>query len=323
MALSRVLYVIMFTVISLPFYGQVDTLNFITSDSLTFKKTYPNKITTRLFLINTSNSLEVQSRQENFSLNLNANKQDRLGVSIGFRSVVISLAFSPNFLSENSNNENSKLFNLNFRNYFGRWMQTLDLYKEKGFFIEEDGTSLYLPKTTSLKIGGGTSYIFNENFSFRAIVSQDERQLKSAGSFIPRVVYYYSEIDLVFDNVDSKLKSFDIAFAPSYYYNFVPTKNVLISAGASAGLGFNYSQSESESLTSLLTEISFRSSVTYDRDNLYFGAHYSYLILNHNSDRNTYIKDSIPYFEIFLGYRFNAPKSLLRATDKINNSLGL
>jgi hypothetical protein len=323
MALSHVLNIVFFLIISLPFYGQDDTHTVIANDSLKWKKKYPNKITTRLFMINTSNSLEIQSRQENFSINLNANKQDRLGASVGFRSIVISFGFSPNFLSENRNNQNSKLFNLNFRNYFGQWMQTIDLYKEKGFFIEEGDVSLYLPKTTSLKIGGGTSYIFNENFSFRAIVSQDERQLKSAGSFIPRLVYYYSEIDVIYTEIDSKLKSFDIALAPSYYYNYVPTKNLLLSAGASAGLGFNYSESDSESLTSLLTEINFRGSVSYDRDNIYLGAHYSYLILNHNSDRNTYIKDNIPYFEIFLGYRFNAPKSLMRTSDKINNNLGL
>jgi hypothetical protein len=236
---------------------------------------------------------------------------------------VISYSFAPNFLAENEDNKNSKLFNLNLRSYFGQWMQTADLYQERGFFIEGPSSSVYLPDTKSFKIGGSTSYIFNERFSYRAIVSQDEKQLKSTGSFIPKVVYYYSEIDLIYGDIDSKLKAFDIAFAPSYAYNYIPTKNVLIAAGASVGLGFNYSESDSESLTSLLTEFSYRGSITYDKDNLYLGAHYSYLILNHNSDRNSYVKDQIPYFELFLGYRFKTPKSVIRTADKVNKALGL
>lgn len=322
MALRTKLNTIFFLITCLFLNGQNDTINSKIEDTLIYTKKFPNKITARVFLVNTSNSIEVQSRQDNLSLKLNANKQDRLGASVAFRSVVISYSFSPNFLSENRDNENSKLFNLNFRTYLGQWMQTATLFKERGFFIENDGLSVYLPETKSFKIGGETSYILNKNFSFRAIASQDEKQLRSAGSFIPRIVYFYSDLDVKSGNISSELISFDLAFAPSYYYNYVPTKNLLISAGASAGIGINYSDSESESLTSLLTELNFRGSVTYDKDNLYLGAHYSYLILNHNSDRNTYIKDSIPYFELFIGYRFNAPKSVLKAADDVNKSLG-
>lgn len=323
MVIIRVLSVAFILLTTLSSYGQKKAPTFNALDSIEFKKTFHNKITTRLFMINTSNSLEVQSRQDNISLNINANKQDRIGASIAFRSLMISYAFSPNFLSENKDNKNSKLFNLNFRTYIGQWMQTLDLYQEKGFFIEGDGLSIYFPQMKSFKIGGGTSYILNENFSYRAIVSQDETQIKSAGSFIPRIIYYYTELDLIYDDVDSKLKSFDLAIAPSYYYNYVPLKNILLSAGTSVGVGFNYTESDSESLTSLLTEFNFKGSVTYDKDNLYLGAHYSYLILNHNADRSSYIKDSIPYFEIFLGYRFNAPKFVLKIADKVNKAIGL
>jgi hypothetical protein len=202
-------------------------------------------------------------------------------------------------------------------------MQTLDVYSEKGFFLTEDNLELYLPRTKSLKIGGSTSYIMNDNFSFRAIVTQDEKQLKSAGSFIPKLVYYYTKYDIKINDgsVDENYYSFDIALAPSYHYNFVPTKNLLISVGASAGLGINYTTSEFESLTSLLTELNFRSSVTYDLSNLYFGTHYNYLVINHDFDRSTYVKDNIPYFEIFLGYRFRAPKKVVNTADSVNKKI--
>lgn len=290
-----------------------------------YKASYPNRITARAFYVNTSNSLEIKDRNSDLSFNIEPNKQNRIGASVSFRGITASYSFAPNFIAENKDNEDSKLFILGLRTFFGKhFMQTLDLYSEKGFYLSGNNESIYLPKTKNFKIGGATSYIWNENFSFRAITSQDEKQLKSAGSFIPRIIYYYSKFNLKSDlaNIDEDYKSFDIAFAPSYYYNFVPTKNLLLSAGVSAGIGLNYSKYEGEdALTTLLTELNFRGSATYDIDNFYLGTHYSYLILNHDADRSSRVADNIPYFQIFVGYRFKAPKSLVEFADKMQNKL--
>ena len=286
------------------------------------KEVFLNRVTARLFYVNTSNSLELNDRDSDLSYKLKPNNQKRIGGSVAFRSIAISYSFTPNFLLEN---DDSKFLNLNFRNFFGKhWMQLISIYNEKGFSAINDDFNIYFPDFKSFKIGGATSYILNENFSFRAITDQNEKQLKSTGSFIPRIVYFYSKFQLNTEDVsNNNLYTFDIAFAPSYYYNFVPTKNMLISAGASAGIGVNFSNTANESLTSLLTELNFRTSLTYDIENLYLGAHYNYLVLNHNSDRTTYIKDDIPYFEVFIGYRFKAPKKLVNKANVIDEKLGL
>jgi hypothetical protein len=291
---------------------------------------FPNRITVRLFYVNTSNSLVVNDRNSSLFFKLNPNKQNRIGAQMSFRAITISYSFAPDFLAENKDNDNSKLFNLSFRTFLGKhWMQTLDLYQEKGFYLENNDVNFYFPQFKSFKIGGATSYIFNENFSFRAIVNQDEKQIKSAGSFIPRIVYYYTNLNIKTENfTDEELHSFDVVFAPSYYYNFVPTKNFFLSAGVSAGIGINHSKNidnnkiqEDESLTSLVTELNFRGSMTYDILNFYIGAHYNYLILNHNTDRSSYVNDEIPFFQIFAGYRFKAPKKLVKTADSLNDKL--
>lgn len=291
---------------------------------------FPNRITARLFFVNTSNSLVVNDRNSSLFFKLNPNKQNRIGAQMSFRAITISYSFAPDFLAENKDNDNSKLFNLSFRTFLGKhWMQTLDLYQEKGFYLENNDVNFYFPQFKSFKIGGATSYIFNENFSFRAIVNQDEKQIKSAGSFIPRIVYYYTNLNIKTENfTDEELHSFDVVFAPSYYYNFVPTKNFFLSAGVSAGIGINHSKNidnnniqEDESLTSLVTELNFRGSMTYDISNFYIGAHYNYLILNHNTDRSSYVNDEIPFFQIFAGYRFKAPKKLVKTADSLNDKL--
>lgn len=295
-------------------------------------ETFPNRITARLFYVNTSNTLRVNDRNSSLYYDINPNKQDRIGTSVSFRAITISYSFAPDFLAENKDNDDSKLFNLGFRTYFGKhWMQSLDLYQEKGFYLENNDVNNYLPNIKSFKIGGATSYILNENFSFRSIVSQDEKQLKSAGSFIPRIVYYYTKLNIRTENnsVDEVLNSYDIVFAPSYYYNLVPTKDLFLSVGVSAGIGLNHSKNEDlnsiqkdESLTSLVTELNFRGSFTYDVSDFYIGSHYNYLVLNHNTDRSTYVNDGIPYFEMFAGYRFKAPKKFIKLADDINRKFG-
>ncbi len=284
-------------------------------------ESFPNRVTTRLFYINTSNSFNFNDKNSRDAVRLIPNKQDRIGASVAFRNIAVSYSVAPDFLAVNKDNKHSKLFNLNLRAYFGKWMQTLDLYRQKGFFVEYETISPYYPEMRSFKIGGATSYILNDKFSYRAIVSQDEKQLQSAGSFIPGIVYYYTKLNISMDSLNQEFHLFDIAFSPAYHYNWVPAKNLLLSAGISAGIGLNHSTSEDESFTSLLTELNLKGSFTYDLSNLYTGLHYSYLVLNHNTDRSTYIKDNIPFFQIFIGYRFKAAEKLIRKADKINDKL--
>ncbi|HKJ49001.1 MAG TPA: DUF4421 family protein, partial [Christiangramia sp.] len=165
------------------------------------------------------------------------------------------------------------------------------------------------------------------NFSFRAITNQDEKQLKSAGSFIPQLIYYYTNYRIRGEGggdqeIDEKYHSVDLAISPGYNYSWVPTQNLLISAGASAGVGINFSDgTDAESLTSFLYDFNFRGAINYDFSDFYAGAQYSYLILNHNSDRSTYTEDNIPYFQAFVGYRFNAPKKVKDISNDVNKTI--
>jgi hypothetical protein len=305
--------------------AQVPIANDSRKDSTTYKLYFPNKITLRTYFINTSNFFNFTDESQNINFSLNPNKQNQIGLSAAFRSLVISYSFTPGFLSENRDNGNSQLRNLNLRTFLGQWMINFQLYKEKGFFIDIPDLSVseYFPDFRTLKIGGTASYIFNKNFSYRAIISQDEKQVKSAGTFMPNFFVYYTDYDLVAEGIDEHVYSYDLGIAPAYYYNFVPTKNLLISAGGSVGMGANITKSNGTTLTTLLTELNFRGSIVYDKNNLYAGAHYSYLILNHNFDRSTYIEDDIPYLQLFIGYRFDAPKFMVRAGNDINDKIGL
>ncbi|MBP1838526.1 DUF4421 family protein [Formosa algae] len=296
----------------------------------TYIRHYKNRIHAKIYYINTSNSLAINDRDSRIKLDLNANKESRIGGSILFRKLAISYSYAPKFLNANRNNDGAKLYTLNLRGYYKQhWMQTLKLYQEKGFYIKNANQSIYLPETESFKIGGSTSYILNPNFSYRALSSQNEKQLKSVGSFIPSITYFYTDFNLKHDEtilnrtIEKHYKSFDLAFSPNYYYNYVPNEKLLISVGASAGIGLNYSITNSSNVTTLLTELSFKGTFSYDLTNLFVGAHFNYLFLNHSTSRSYYVTDTIPYLQVFVGYRFKAPQKVIETADEFNDKLNI
>ena len=286
--------------------------------------TFQDKISTRVSLINTSNNFYINESDIGLKYKLEPNIRDYLGVSILFRSLEIDFGFAPKFIKSNRDNENSKLFNLNFRMFMNQWMQTLDLYNQEGFYVIIENDRINFPDVNTLKIGGSTSYIFNKNFSFRAIGYQNEWQTKSAGSFIPRLYYYYTKYTLNNDEFNENASSFDIAIAPAYYYNFSIAKNFLVGLGGSIGIGLNHSSNVGEgNLTTVLYEFSGRAVIGYNSETFFGGVNSNLLILEHNVDRYTRQDDTITFLEFYVGYRFKAPKKWIKLADDFNTKYGL
>ncbi|WP_243473320.1 DUF4421 family protein [Winogradskyella sp. MH6] len=296
-------------------------------DSLTTNEyitTFPSKISTRISLVNTSNSFILNDVANNAKYELKPNVREYLGFSVLFRSIEIDYGFSPQIFNANKDNDNSRLFNLNFRMFMGQWMQTIDLYNQKGFYFSSNDQRVNLSGVKTFKIGGSTSYIFNKNFSFRAIGFQNEWQTKSAGSFVPSIYYYYTKYHLTLEDIDEKAHSYDIALGPSYYYNFCLNRNFIFSLGAHAGVGLNHSSNLGEGdFTSILYDFSGRAVVGYNSDTFFAGINSNIILLEHKIDASTVQDDTIPFLEFYIGYRFNAPKKWVKFADDFNKKYGL
>ena len=251
------------------------------------------------------------------------NDKTYLGLSVLFRSLEIDLGYAPSFFSENQDNKGSKLFTLNFRMFLGQWMQTLDFYRQKGFFEVRNNETIAFPELGTLKIGGTTSYVFNKRFSFRAIGFQNEWQKKSAGSFIPRFTFYYTKFRLGETALQSDEHSYDLAIGPGYYHNWVIKRHFLASLGTTLGFGVNFSRSEGETTSSGLVQVLFRTALGYNSDRFFTGVNLSAQILAHQEDANTSFDDTISFAEVYIGYRFNAPKKWVKKADDFNRKYGL
>ncbi len=308
----------------LPFFILCLLWGTLYSQDSPYIQTFPDKLTFRLGLQTTSNSFKLRDKETRELVEFIPNDKSYLGLSVQFRSIGLDIGYAPNFLAENKDNDDSKLITLNFRMFFDHVMQTVDFYKQKGFFVRNQDFTLPVEDLTTTKIGGSTSYIFNEDFSFRAIGFQNEWQKKSAGSFIPRVTYYFTKFQLDDPDVGNLTEhSFNLAVGPGYYYNWIFDENFIVSAGSTAGLGFDVTNSGGKTTLNGLGQLIFRLSGGYNSEAFFSGININTQLLTSRSSDNLVLDDSISYLEFYIGYRFNAPKKWIEKAEEINRKFGL
>lgn len=288
----------------------------------TYFKSYDDKVTASIYYLDTSNNFQIVypvPGEGRATLDLIPNRKEQLGASLSFKFVDLSFGFSPKFLNANKDNTNSKLLNFNARVYHKQWMQSFTYFYQKGFYVSQDGFSAAFPGFRSLKIGGATSYIFNKNFSYKAIAGQNEWQTKSAGSFIPNFSAYYT--NLKYRSADDRINgnTFLFSLAPSYFYNLVLGKHVLVSAGLSMGAGINITDGD----TKLLYEVDSSLKMGYNSNSFFMFMNVNYTNFIQSETDNIGLNDNISTVKITAGYRFDAPKKVMQIYDKINEKTGL
>ncbi|CAA9195156.1 DUF4421 family protein [Flavobacterium collinsii] len=296
---------------------------FAQNDSLRnpYFKSYDDKITAGFYYLDTSNNFQIgsESEGEKKTFELSPNRREQLGVSLSYKFVDISFGFAPKFFTVNKDNSDSKLFSFNTRFYLKKWMQSFTFINQRGFYIGDKDFQTAYPRMRTTKIGGTTSYVFNDNFSYKTLVNQNEWQTKSSGSFIPTFSFYYTNINLNNspDSSDGEIYVFSVA--PSYFYNFVISDRVLIGTGIALGAGIN----NIDKVTSALLELDFNLKLAYNRDRFFGFASLNTVNFIQNGDAEARLNDNISTLKLSLGYRFDPPKKVKEVYEKINQKTGL
>nr|WP_294781436.1 DUF4421 family protein [uncultured Flavobacterium sp.] len=283
-------------------------------------KTYNDKITASVYYLDTSNSFEIASNNQEpkIFLNLIPNRREQIGFNLNYKIIDVSLGFAPKFLSHNRGDSNSKHFNFNTRFYFKKWMQSFTFINQKGFYVKDDNVTAELPRMRTTKIGGSTAYVFNDKFSFKTLVSQNEWQIKSSGSFIPTFSFYYTNLDLNMPDT-SPGDIYVFTLAPSYFYNFVISDRVLIGAGLAVGAGINITDGE----TSALYQADFNLKLAYNKDRFFGFASLNTVSFAQDDKIDPRLNDNIATVKLSVGYRFDPPKKVKEVYDKVNEKIGL
>lgn len=297
-----------------------------------------NTLNLRLDLDNDVRSFEYEGVDENYSIEPNTNL--RMGIAINYRFISLKIGFSPKFLEADDSNlkGSTKIFKLSLNIFFKDLMQNFDFNRVKGYYvtgindpipgnIEDTNEYLILPDLKTLSFTGTTWYRFNENYSFKAVINQNEIQTKSTGSFIPSLYYGYFEI--TDQTTPEDIKSFFVLLNAGYYHTFVISKYWYSNLGLSTGMGVEFNKLITRSDENLKDIISYHNNLAlnistqiglgFNSTRFYGGTSLNGSAMNRDEKSVIKFNSVRGYFKVYVGYRFDAPKSFEKGMDWIED----
>lgn len=329
-------------------FGQQDNSTKRTSDDRAFAidTSYIKDISDKLIIkLNRDSRVDSYSisDKDNSSFKISPNIPKNHFVSIDYKFIGFSIGLPKSWSeSDYQNNLKGKTtnFNLNFNFFLNKWIQGVYYTTTKGYFVDdpehitqnlagEINPYFQFPDFKTTRIGGSTSYVLNGNrFSFRSFLQQTQIQKKSSGSLIPSLSYeYYYSSNKSDDNlVESYKKNLSFNASIGYQYNWVVFKNLNFSGGISSGYGLGYvTTNDSYDLDEKRywekkVLLNLNVNLNYQWRNLFCGIQISSLN-NFTKEEDLNINNTINYENIYLGYRFDAPKIVKKPIDWLEKKL--
>lgn len=296
----------------------------------TYRVNYFENIIIRSTFSANQNNLQFVNKENGNSVDLSPAAENLVGFSVDYKWMALGVSFAPQFFISNEDKElleSSKTIKL-YLNFFysDRWRQELSYVYNKGFRVTSNinlsDAQLDALRNTELSVfQGSTFFIANKNYSFRAHYAQTERQLKSAGSFIPKVRYAYSLIKPSTDNLipdlnaTNSVESFDLMGSLGYLHTFVYHKKWLATFGVHSGIGYNNSKYYYNNNTKRIfdgTSFIFKGEITlgYNSYRCFYGINGFWQNFYYSNNQNNELNRDSAFFMVYLGYRFNDNKPM-------------
>ncbi|WP_297101480.1 DUF4421 family protein [uncultured Draconibacterium sp.] len=298
-----------------------------------FIEKHNQQLAVKLSLTNNTEFFQIYQQDQQYTIKPNTSLKTNLILS--YRALLFGVGYSPKFIPGNDDDAQkgqSKIFWMGTNVNLPHWTQHLEYTKIKGFYLHNSSNLLQsgrndadyfkLPDLNYTRISGYTAYKMNPNFSFSAIETQTERQLKSAGSFVPSIVYRYYIIDnkteLGPNNTSQKTNNLSCSLQLGYFYTWVINKSLFVSGGAATGGGIihtklltRYYTSSAETKTNYAI---FRAKTMlaagYNADRFFAGIQLTGNIEGYKQQKTTPTLNENFQFQLYAGYCFDAPKFL-------------
>ena len=272
-----------------------------------------------------------------------------LNLGLDYRFISFSVGFAPKFFPGNGDDEtygNTKTFSLGMSTIFSHWMAGVKYGRVQGYYLhntselidywQKGDPYLQLPKHETVTVNANLGYSFNDKLSFRSLTSFTERQLKSAGSFIPAIYFEFFRMDphrppsaRVFANPRSE--NYELVIGPGYYYTYVHDERFFASIGAYLGAGFVHSkisiQFVNDVANAYQNDAALRwegkAAIGYNGRSFFTGfyVNISDLYYEQNNNRGNVIQDLHAYYQFMIGVRLGAPKWLKRQMNKMEEKM--
>jgi len=313
-----------------------------------FIESYNNQLNIKFDLSNDIENYNISFMDEKAIITPNLNF--RLALDFNYKFVSLSLgARIPSSESNINYKGDSYIFRFKVKLLFNKWFHQFEYNYTRGYYIknsnnfydDELSNLIQFPRLKTYVFSGSTAYKFNDNFSLKAVSSQTEIQLKSAGSFIPSLDYWVYQIngtekvinpsgELILRDSYNDYSGMATMFNIGYYYTFVYKKNWYAHLFLDPGIGIDFYQVNTinmdenyrRNFNSLIMSIQSGVALGYSSKKYYFGVAYNNTTTNQNQYKDNFqFNTSRNVFHTFIGYRFKAPKQVKETIDYIGKKV--
>jgi hypothetical protein len=217
-----------------------------------YYETFHDQVHYRLYTSRKYTSFVLNEISSNQRFRFEPNSSQNLGLGVTYKGFTLNLAYGFGFMNELKQNVPTRYLDLQAHLYpknlvidfFGQFYK--GYYLQDKFLGDFQGDFAYSEMNLK-KLGFNLQYLFNgDKLSLRASFLQNERQLKSAGSFLLGLEMYnaqISDINFLVSNIsfDSQ-RSFQIGPNAGYAYTLVFLKNFFVTTVISSQIGIGHSQ---------------------------------------------------------------------------------
>ena len=274
---------------------------------------------------------------------------------------VFGLGFNYRFISINiglyvpsvgkSIDEYGKTHQLDLQTHLYYHKFIVDLYGQfyKGYYLSDDGATPFhyendavekRPDIFTRDISVVFQYLFNDQrFSYNAAFYQNERQKKSAGSFLLGGGIYHTDVkgdsslvpgnvsynDFFRNNHFNATGNTAIGFNFGYGYTVVIKKLFFITASLSGGAGIssaslsNTNTGQKDEKLGLGINSSAKFAAGYNSDNYFAGITYIRLVTDDNCVMpHTWLEDNTGNFRFIIAKRFRLKKTLIPKSELLD-----
>ena len=258
---------------------------------------YTNLLTTRAFLLFQNASLLLHPEGNNIpKIVYHPNANLRIGIAGFWRWFGLGLSIdNPFYKTDQAAYGKTTAIDLRINAYGRAVAGELFFQQYKGYYISSsekiDHSHYILPDMKSWSVGVSGYWILNSRrFSIRAAFIQNERQKKSAGSFVIRPAFLYCNIsseqgiippelvDLYQVPASKRFTSgtfYSLGISPGYLYTLVFLKNLYLTAGLFPGIAgqqSSFSNSlENDTRFEFAFQFSGRFAIGYNSRNWFLG----------------------------------------------------
>lgn len=208
----------------------------------TYIRPYEHNFSVRTYLAINFLSMEQQTGTEEYKKFM-PNNPPNIGLGFSMNNTIVNVSYGQGFnFMRDKEKGRTKALDLQIHNYGKKFTFDVFIQRYRGFYAEdESGNVLALyPDLKIRQYGAYGQYIFNnKKFSYRAAFNQNEKQLKSAGSFLIGGGVYFSKIESDSSFVHKKrnsLHNFQFGVSGGYAYLWAINKRWFASISTTVGV---------------------------------------------------------------------------------------